>query len=877
VDSARWSRIQAAFHASVDLPIPQRHAFLMHSCDGDEELVTAVLRLIDEDARRTSLLDRDVSDVAGRVLAEPHPSPPVPSVGQYSLKSLIGEGGMGVVYLAEREDLGNQVAIKLLRDAWVSPARRERFASEQRTLAQLDHPSIARICDADTLSDGTPWFAMEYVDGLPLTEYCSRHALPTPERLRLFRDVCVAVQHAHRHLIIHRDLKPSNILVTRDGAVKLLDFGIAKRLESLEGTPPESRTLLRMMTPAYAAPEQIRGEPAGVQTDIYALGVILYELLTGRQPFEHDGRDPGAEMTVRQLSPERPSAVLGDGGSASAPRGSWADLDVLCLTAMHADPEHRYKTVEALVRDIDHYRRNEPLEARPPSASYRAGKFVRRNSRVLAASAVLLLLTASLATFYTVRLKSARNAAQAQAARTERIQRFMLNLFEGGEREAGPSTELRIVTLLDRGVREARALSDEPAVQAELFFTLGNIYQKLGSYEQADALLTSALDQRRSLADPVRSDVVENLVALGLLRVDQARLDEAERLVREGLDAGRKGLSSDHPALAKATAALGTVLRERGQYDEATRLLDEAVRLYTGAPGAVHDLAATVTALANTHFYAGRLDVSESLNRRVLEMDRQLYGEGHPNVAHDLINLGAIQTNRGYHGEAAGHYRQALDILDAWYGGNHPETASAMTILGQAHMYQGQYAEATGLLRSALAIQEAVYGAQHPRVAFVLNELGTVASRRKEFGDAEAAFSRALEIYRATYGKHSRVGVAMANLATVYFGQEQYDRAERLFEEALALYSEVLPAEHLNIGIARIKLGRVLLRQRRYREAEASLSSGYRIVGRQTDPTITWLRMAREDLAAVYDALEQPDLAKKFRAELAAAAAAHPP
>src|SRR6266576_3938501 len=323
MNAARWEQIQALFHAVADLPDPAQRASLEAQCAEDPALMTEVLTLLGEDARGDSLLDRDAAHVAAEVLDEGIPTALLDQTfGPYRLKEALGQGGMGVVYLAEREDLGSVAAIKILRDAWLSPDRRERFASEQRTLAQLNHPAIARLYDADTLPDGTPWFVMEYVEGVPLTEFCELHASSIPERLRLFRAVCEAVEHAHRHLIVHRDLKPSNILVKPDGSVKLLDFGIAKQLDSLEGPVDRTRTGLRLMTPAYAAPEQILGDPVGIHTDIYTLGVVLYELLTGRLPFDLSNRTPGeAETAIIKQGRERPSAArVGRGGLAARPR-----------------------------------------------------------------------------------------------------------------------------------------------------------------------------------------------------------------------------------------------------------------------------------------------------------------------------------------------------------------------------------------------------------------------------------------------------------------------------------------------------------------------------------------------------------------------------
>jgi len=874
MDPSRWGHNQAVFHDAVDVPGSERQTFLENACGGDAELLSAVSELLEADANRACLLDRDVDQVAKQLLTDADGgSPPFTHVGRYAIKERLGEGGMGVVYLAEREDLGSRVAMKVLRDAWVSPARRERFASEQRTLAQLNHPFIAAIYDGDSLPDGTPWFAMEYVEGASLTDYCRTRHSTIAERLRLFRDVCAAVQHAHQRLIVHRDLKPSNILVTDAGAVKLLDFGIAKQLEALD-TGDATRTLVRLMTPAYASPEQIRGERAGIQTDVYALGVILYELLVGRRPFDLTDRTPGeAEAVILEQTPEKPSTAGRTSALARSPgRSAWADLDVLCFTAMHRDPQRRYPTVEALIRDLDRFEKGQPLEARGDSLRYRVDKFLRRNWKSVAAAVVVAGALVGVSAFYTGRVSAARDAALAEAARTQRIQRFMLNLFEGGDTQVAPAADLRVVTLVERGVREAKSLEADPAIQAELYQTLGTIQQKLGNYDEADSLLRSALDGRRLVSGAAHPDTADTLVALGLLRVEQAKLDEAERLVEEGLANLRGTVPAAHPSIARALAALGKVFQERGAYDKALPPLEEAVRLYSAAPAAEADLAATLTALANTHFYAGRFDVSDSLNRRVLEMDRRIYGDRHPNVADDLINLGASQTSRGHHSDAGRYYRDALEILEHWYGTDHPETASAMTILAQALSPQGQFEEASELLRRALATQERVYGSVHPRVAFALNELGMVALRRKALDEAETSMKRALDVYSTIYkGKHARVGIAMANLASVYLAGEQYEPAAKLLDEALALYAALLPADHLNVGIAQSKLGRARLRQKRFPEAEGQLLAAYTILNKQKNPSLTWLQTVREDLAAVYDALEQPEKAERFRLEWAGA------
>jgi serine/threonine protein kinase/tetratricopeptide (TPR) repeat protein len=857
MDSVHWTRLQALFDHAVELPRSEQRPFLEAECGGDGALIREVLSMIDEDSRGSSLLDRNVSDIASQVLGAEHPLP-ARQVGPYGILRLLGEGGMGVVYLAERHDLGNLVAIKILRDAWLSPARRERFASEQRTLAQLNHRSIARLYDADCLPDGTPWFAMEYVEGVPLTEYCKQRGCSITERLQLFREVCEAVQHAHLHAIIHRDLKPSNVLVREDGGVRLLDFGIAKQLDPFDAPADQTRTGLRLMTPAYAAPEQIRGERVGIYTDVYSLGVVLYELLAGKLPFDLSNRTPGeAEKSILEQEPEKPSTV--------------ADLDVLCLTAMHKDSTRRYRSVEALIRDIDHYLNSEPLEAQPDTFRYRAGKFAWRNRRAVGAAALTFALVIGLVVFFTMRLAIARNRAVAEAARTQRIQRFMLNLFEGGDKEAGPADNLRVITLLDRGVQEAQDLNGEPAVQAELYQTLGSIYQKLGKLDRADTLLGSGLKRRTALFGKDSAETANSLVALGLLRIDQERLPEAERLIREGLDMTKRHVPRDDPSMAKATTALGRVLEERGSYDQSVPVLEEAVRL-SSAQGAVNpDLAASLNELASVHFYAGRYTTAESLFRRVLAMHRQLHGDRHPLVADDLINIGAVQQDLGYHGQAEKFERQALDINLSYYGADHPQVAHNLTVLSRTLIHEKRFDEAVDALQKALPIEERAYGPVSRQVASALNELGNVAMARDQYDDAEGRFRRMVDIYRAVYNNHHYlIGIALSNLAGVYVARTQYGEAERLYRQAIQVFTETLPADHLNIAIARIKLGRALVRQLRYAEAEGEIVAGYSILTKQANPSVIYLQTARQELVNVYDALNQPEKARKFRAELAA-------
>jgi len=864
MDAARWEQVQQIFHGALELEPPARERFIASACGGDTGLQAEVIALIDDDRSGLPVIDRGIPDIASAILeADEDGWVGVPArIGPYRLVSRLGEGGMGVVYRAERDDLQSIVAIKILRHAWMSPARRQRFTAEQRILAQLNHPAIARLYDADVLPDGTPWFAMEYIDGQPLTAFCAAHLPTIAGRLTLFRSMCEGVQHAHGHLVVHRDLKPSNILVRADGVPKLLDFGISKQMDDGETSDP-TVTVFRFMTPGYAAPEQVRGGRTGVHTDVYALGVLLYEILTGRRPFDQSPRtDADAGAVIADTEPVKPSLVP---DRLPASRSAWADLNVLCLTAMRREPERRYPTVEALVRDIDHFLAGEPLEARPDSVSYRAGKFVRRHRRGLAAAAAGAALTLGLSGYYAVSLTRARRAAEAEAASTRRIEQFMLRLFEGGDVTAGPADDLRVVTLIDRGVEQARALESEPIAQADLYQTLGGISQKLGNFHQAEDLLTKALDRRRALFGETHAASATSLIDLGLLRIDQAQLDEAERLVRRGLDVARAS-GSGPLEIARATAALGQVLEARGSYDAAIATDDQAIRLYNDAHETGAGLTAALAQLADSHFYAGHYDVADEINQRVLDANRRIYGEHHPRVADVLINLGASQSDRGRYAAAEPFYRQALASLTAFNGADHFRTASAMTMLGRTLVYEKKLDEAVPLLRHALAIQERVNGPVHPRVASALNDLGAAALQQGRLDEAEAAFRRMLDIYKSVYTQeHYLIGIATSNLASVLTARGEYAPAEALYRDAIGIYERTQSPGHLNTGIGRIKLGRTLLRQGRFPEAERELLAGYDILRAQASPSVSWLQSARTDLVAVYEALHAPEKAAQFR------------
>ena len=856
VSPERWREIQRVFHAAADCPPAERAAALDALCGGDAALRGEVERLLVEDddaaaddgllaggggaaalgALAEELLGADPAAMAGRRL------------GPYTVRRLIGRGGMGAVYLAERADVGLTVALKVVAGGGLAaPEQVGRFLLERRVLARLEHPNIARLLDAGVAEDGTPWLAMEYVRGEPVDRYCDARRLPVTERLALMERVCAAVAYAHRHLVVHRDLKPANVLVGEDGAPKLLDFGIAKLLQGGEDddenaggghTAPGAR----LLTPGYAAPEQLAGAPVTVAADVYALGVVLYELLTGRRPHAGTGRraadveramlhtDPlrpsvavtrpgerrGADGHVETVAPERAAEARAT-APAQLGRDLAGDLDAIVMRALAREPARRYASVEALLDDLRQHRLGRPVRAQPDTGAYRARKFIRRNRPAVVGAASFVVLLAGFAGAMVVeqartarerdRAEAALALARREAGTSAAVTTFLAGLFTAANPyEAGGDT-VTVREVLERGAARVDQLRDQPDVQARMLDVIGRVYQGLGQDDRALVLHRRALGSWRARYAPPNADMAATLHEIGKALTNLGPVDSAAAAFESAL-AMRRQLSAatgeGHEDVAKSLVGLGSVLLNRGDYAGAERRYREALAVYRSARVADSTAVGRVlNNLAVLTYGRGRYAEAETVFRELLATRRAQLGPRHPLVGETLGNLGlALHDGRKY-ADAESSLRQAVAIGRAAAPNGSPAVALALNALGRVLTAQGRLAEADTALGEALAMRRASSGPRNPTVGATLLPLGSLRARQGDGRAADSLYGEALALFRAGLPPtHVRIAEALSARAALYLAEGRLTEAAPAAREAYTIFRQQLGPDHPKVAAA---------------------------------------------------------------------------
>ena len=821
MDAERWERIQTLFMTALEREAAERTAFLDEACADDPALRRQVEALLHahEDSHALAIENRllnvepieaaDPEQLLGR------------RVGPYRLQHLLGQGGMGEVYLALRDDAQyqQQVALKLVRPGLHTADVARRFRAERQILARLTHPHIARLLDGGVADDGRPYLVMEYVDGVPLTTFCDTHRLAIDERLRLFGKVCAAVQFAHRNLVVHRDLKPSNILVTDEGQVKLLDFGIAKLLdpEAEAVSVALTRADLRLMTPEYAAPEQVRGEAVTTATDVYALGVLLYELLTGHRPYRLPGQvQAEVERIICEVEPRRPSTAVTEevevhrqdgttealtperiGAARRTPvsrlqRLLRGDLDNIVMMALRKEAERRYASAGQLHEDVDRYLAGRPVTAQKDTLGYRSRTFIRRN-RVgvgVATVFVLLLVGFSVVTAWQAQtVARERDAAQTERDKAEQVVEVLVNLFASSNPTVVPGGDtLRVGEFLEQGeARVLEELKDQPEIQARMKQVLGNVYSARSQFDRARTLLEEALAQQRALKGPHDSDAAGMLHSLALLTMQTGDTKTAEAMFRESLALHQSIFGDKHPRVAQAMQDLAGITENE---EEQLRLLTEGLAI-----------------------------------RRAVSPD------DHTHIAASLNQLGIYHFNRNEYEEAGGLWREALDILMQLYGEDHPHVMSVMNNLAVAYGIAGQLDEAEAIQQTLLAATRRIVGPETASAANVLNNLGGVLAQQGDYAGSEAAFRESHALWVRLVGEdHRQVANTTRNVGRLLQLQQRYDEALLYLQDALAISQRVDGEIHRITGYMMGQLGMILLDLGRLDEALQTVQEAVGII-----------------------------------------------
>ena len=888
MEPSTWERLEAVFFEALALDPEERSAFVERACAGDD-----VFRAEVEAVLASHLA------MEGDEPEDPSPDSRVGSrVGAYRLEALVGQGGMGEVYRARRADevYEQEVAVKIVRSGLPASEMVRRFRLERQILARLEHPNVAALLDGGVTEGGQPYLVMQYVHGAPITEYVDRHRLPVAARLRLFVTACRAVQFAHTNLVIHRDIKPSNILVTDDGRVRLLDFGIAKLIDP-EGTggalPTES---LLLLTPEHAAPEQFLGTPITTATDVYQLGVLLYELLTGVRPFRA-GSTFELHRAICEQEPARPSTVLGRTGTDADSAGDTVaiadaarvrattpsalrrqirgDLDRIVLKALRKEPDRRYGSAAELADDVERHLEGYPVEARPESFGYVLGRFVRRHRFGVAAGAALAASMVALVVM-SLRFASAK-AEQSTALSAERdvavqVSDFLQGLFEATDPYAGSAQRrdtMRIRDFFDEGVQRVRdGLGGQPLVQARLFGTFGKAYRNLGRFDAARPLLEDAIAIRVREMGPTAPEVASSRVDLAQLDIMQGGYDSAEPLLDSAIATfARDSVAYAHP-LASATSVLGNLLQDRGRFPEAETAYRRSLAISALDTTSENQRTAILSNLATALARQAKLEESEILLREAVDAARARYGNDHATTAVMLNNLGNLLLDENKLDDSEAALREALAIRRARFEPPAPELAVSINNLGNVVLQKGDAAGALALFQESLEMRRALYGENHPAVATglinVASALGRIEGRKAE---AIPIFREARSVILASVGPdHPLMASVEGQLGRLEHDLGNHEEALAHLRAAYAVHQKRYDAKHPLLLGGLSDIGRCLTDLGRYPEAESTLLKVYAGLEPQRDKQArVWDNLLLR-LATLYRAMGREDEAKRYEA-----------
>ena len=853
MDQARWRDVDRIFSETLEQPPEHRDEFVRRACENDPERLAGVRRLLDALAASEGAFELPARETVRAALNElEDQTDPMPErIGPYTMLRMLGRGGMGSVYLAERVHLGvrQRLALKVLRRGLDTEDIVARFLRERRILGRLTHPGIARLIDGGSTDDGRPYLVLEYVEGTPITEWCDAHRADLRQRLELFVEVADAVRAAHANLVIHRDLKASNILVS-SGRVKLLDFGIAKILSDNENEGDRTRTGMLVLTPEIASPEQRDGHPATTATDVYQLGVLLYQLLTGRRPPPASRRAdaPESQLAVRPSTTIGRDAAAADcaGRRRTSPaalrRNLRGDLDTIVQKALHHDPARRYASVHQLAEDVQRYLDGRVISARPDTLRYRARTLARRQPWLVPLALFGLLAMISYVatlTWYTFRLADERAEARLQAERTRAVQTFLVELFKSPDPYDPMDDErlrqITVIEALDIGAKRLRSqLQERPLIREALLAAIAEVYANLGAYDRAVPLWEEVLALQSARA-PNSHEVVHTLGRLSSSAGKVQSNEAVQSVLTRWLSAAER-LEPPQPA-AVAEAHVGIALHAIGQYDYRTaeRHLQRVVAMRETTAIPSRTLAETYRALANVHQAGDRLPLAREAADDALRLRRAIHGDSSIETALAEVTLAQVLVAQGEPAEADVLYQRGIATLERRLGPDHRLTLASQNSLALLRRAQGDLEGAAELLRHLLASHRRVRGAHDKLVGDTVQNLATVLAQLDRHDEARQLHEEAAEVFRLAVGPESYYyALPYLSLASLDLIEGRVEDAERAARRALGVLRAALPDGHAVVAVAECRLARALAAQRRGPEAGPLFEKAARILTAST-------------------------------------------
>jgi len=901
-DQHRWQQTDALFTRALELDAGSREALLDENCANDPTLRKAVEDLLDAAEAADGMMEEAAPAALGQVWANafdewqdgqdrPDGSRIDEQLGAYRLIRVIGRGGNASVYLGERVEgeWEQQVAVKVLRRGIDTDDVVTRFFAERQILSSLKHPNIAQLLDGGTTDDGLPYLVMEYVSGRTITEYCDAQRMGIKARLKLFLRVAMAVQYAQQHLVVHRDLKPSNILVDEDGRVKLLDFGIAKLLEpdALPGATPHTRTGYRPLTPRYASPEQIRGETITTASDVYQLGLLLIELLTGRSPLL--GERSGHRLdTIVPEDALRPSTLISSGSStdslemagrrnssvASLARALRGDLDTITLVATRADPERRYASATPLIADIESHLAREPIAARRDSTTYRMGRFVRRHPLLAPALLVIIMIAGSYAwtlNRHAAELENERNVARQEAERASLVKSLLIDIFQSPD-PYQPASEtsgkdITVSEALVLGMNRLRAdLSGQPAVAAELQGAVSDVLSSLDQARDAYDLRADTLAIETELYGQYSVEALESLRKLGDLALTLGRTDEAAELLEQQLSMATDVFEADDEQVADSLASLGQLRQIIGPIDSAIEHRERAIEIYRlQTPIPKEKLAESLSALAVTVSYRGDTATAIPYQEEALALRREFAEADSLVVAETKEVLAQILSSARKYVMALPLFEETLTIKELKLGPDHHGTLSTRNNMAVTLIGLGRHDAAEQQLRTVLETRLQKDGKWHQETAAAMQNLAATLAHQGKYNEASEHLGQAHEIYeRILTPDHYLIAYPLLTRAFLQLQLDDAVGAEQSAVEATRILRLALPQGHFATTMGECRWGQALARQGRHAEAEPLLAQSV-IDAENPQMPVEYRAECREALAGLYEETGRGQAARELR------------